>query len=201
MKLSTVTLWFNKLLNWLKWWERCQMKLLISKRKELREVGPQAQHIIFNNLRTLVFHPLHFPSKALFTLTWWDHARHKFCVQPVNGWCLCVKILVFFYTSKVTISSRNCGFELITRQHNSVLCRRKWLALYVQMVCWTMSMFMTSGLFSDNKSGGDTAVLCTCTPFPCCIHLNNTGIYWQKLAGVHISPILASQTDFRWLLN
>lgn len=66
------------------------MKLLISKWKELREVGPQAQRIIFNNLRTLIFHPLHFPSKALFTLTWWDHARHKFCVQAVNGWCLCV---------------------------------------------------------------------------------------------------------------
>lgn len=45
------------------------MKLLISKWKELEEVGPQAQHVIFNNLRTLIFHPLHFSSKALFTLT------------------------------------------------------------------------------------------------------------------------------------
>lgn len=61
------------------------MKLLISEWKELEEVGPQAQHIIFNNLRTLIFHPLHFSSKALSTLTRWDHAWHKLCVQDVTG--------------------------------------------------------------------------------------------------------------------
>lgn len=164
MKLSTVTLWLNKLLNWLTRWGHCQMKLLISKRKELGEVGPQAQHIIFNNLRMLIFHPLHFPSKALFTLTRWDHARHQFCVQAVDGWRLCVErrstdvfthlsieilfhlswksldvflrgvwmseaILGHFYSTacdtQTHLHHSHCGFELITWQHTSVLCRRK----------------------------------------------------------------------------
>lgn len=52
---------------------------------------------------------------------------------------------------------------------------------------------MTYGLFSESKSGGGgTTVMCTRTPFPCYIQLNNTGIYWQELARVHISPILAA---------
>lgn len=46
-------------------------------------MGPQAQHIIFNNLRTVIFHPLHFPSRALFTATWWGHAWQKMLIAGV----------------------------------------------------------------------------------------------------------------------
>lgn len=157
---STGTLWFNKLLNWLNWWESFYLVLpneTANKRVErTRGSGTTSPTHYFQQPQDA-----HFPSVTLFfqSLVHFDPVRScatQVCVQdvtlsgrvvethlPPTDAVLRLSIKILFYTRRVRICCLTCLAEWGT-------------SCFIWWFYDTTRDTQTRGVVSDNQSAGET---------------------------------------------